>query len=131
MKNKTALLYGVLLLPLVVKCDFPKPKGDPIAAVQGLITRLLGKQHVSSFVYEVIEDASNSHDVFEFDSSDGKPLLRGNNGVAFGSALNHYLKYYCNCSVSWGRDGTGDQLNLPSKLPLPDRLRMVSPVLYR
>ena len=27
------------------------------------------------------------------------------------------MKYYCKSSLSWGEDGTGDNLNIPSPLP--------------
>ena len=113
----------------------PAPKGDPLTSVQGLVERILGKEWVDKFLFEVIPD-SNGYDVFEIDGVNAtnidKPVLRGNNGVALASALNYYLKYYCSCSISWGRNGTGDQLKLPTPLPLPDKLvRVVSPNKYR
>ena len=110
-----------------------KPLGDPITAIEGLVTRILGKEYVAMFEFEVISDAGG-YDVFEIDADTQaeKPILRGNNGVSLASALNFYLKYSCNCSISWGRDGTGDQLRLPQPLPLPGNpLRVVSPVKYR
>ena len=111
----------------------PMPKGDPIPAIQGLISRILGPSYVDKFVYEAISDR-DGYDVFEIDvdAQQRKPVLRGNNGVAFASAFNYYLKYFCNCSISWGRNGTGDQLRLPSPLPLPqEEIRMVFPNKYR
>ena len=118
-----------------VALGFPaKPVGDPLAAIQGLVGRVLGLEYVSQFQFEVI-DQMNGYDVFEVDvPSQGstKPVLRGNDGVALASALNAYLKYYCNCSVTWGRNGTGDQLHLPKPLPLPkEKSQYVSPVKYR
>lgn len=130
MEGKAVLF---ILLPVIVSGSFPTPKsGDPITAVEGLVTRLLGEKYVSEFIFQVI-DSSNGYDAFELDhdAKEEKPILRGNNGVALASALNHYLKYFCNCSVSWGRDGTGDQLKLPSVLPLPEPMRKESPVLFR
>ena len=95
-------------------------RGDPISAVQGLVYRLLGKDYVNRFQYQVIPQ-DQGRDVFEVDTSvvNGKPypVLRGNNGVSIASALNHYLKYQCYCSVTWGNDGSGDQLHLPEPLP--------------
>ena len=131
MMNLLALFCVVVLSPLAVSGLVPRQKGDSVAAVQGVISRVLGEGYVKAFIYEEIEATSDGKDVFELGVSGNKPLLRGNNGVAMSSALNHYLKYYCNCSVSWGREGTGDQLNLPSSLPLPDKKRVESPVLYR
>ena len=108
------------------------PVGEPIPAIQGLVSRILGEEFVSMFEYDVIPSVDGK-DVFELDTNatDNKPVLRGNNGVALASALNFYLKYNCNCSISWGRNRTGDQLNLPLPLPLPIFTRMVSPVKYR
>ena len=28
-----------------------------------------------------------------------------------------YLKYYCNTTLSWGEDGTGDHISIPDMLP--------------
>ena len=123
----------ILLCALIgAAAPFPHPVGDPLPAIQGLVSRIVGESYVDEFEYEVISD-EGGYDVFEVDgdSQSGKPVLRGNNGVSLGSALNFYLKSV-NCSISWGRDGTGDQLNLPHRLPLPaTKLRMVSPVKYR
>lgn len=33
------------------------------------------------------------------------------------SFMVRYMKYYCNSTLSWGEDGTGDHINVP--LPLP------------
>lgn len=61
-----------------------------------------------------------------------KVVLRGNTGVAMASALNYYLKYFCFASVTWGVNGTGDQLALPSPLPVvPSKMRTVFPNKYR
>ena len=132
-----AVLSRVLLILLFfAACNGLKmPVGTPISSIEGLVSRILGKEYVSQFEYEVIPpDPASGHDVFVIDVNPTlrKPVLRGNNGVALASALNFYLKYNCNCSISWGRDGTGDQLNLPQPLPLPSTTtNMVSPVKYR
>ena len=131
------VLCGTLFLQLYqapTVDGFPQTTvGDPITAIEGVVSRVLGQRYVSLFQYEVIPQ-ENGYDVFEIDASldTGKPVLRGNNGVSLASALNMYLKYMCNCSISWGRNGTGDQLNLPVKLPLPiQNIRNVSPQKYR
>jgi alpha-N-acetylglucosaminidase len=36
--------------------------------------------------------------------------VRGSSGVALASGVYWYLKYYCNASVTWGENGTGDNL---------------------
>lgn len=103
---------------------------DPVGAAEGLIGRLLGAAYVGAFALEVIPSA-DGRDVFELAASgDGRPLLRGNSGVSLASALNFYLKYSVNASVSWGRGGSGNQLRSvpgPGSLPAPAPLRVVSP----
>ena len=115
---------------------FPdKPPGDSIAAIRGLVSRILGEEYANNFLYEVLSSQDyNGSDVFEVDGDPmyKLPVLRGNNGVALASAFNFYLKYWCNCSVSWGRNGTGDQLNLPDPFPVPDRMeRKIFPNRFR
>ena len=123
----------VVLSFVAISSCLEMPVGTPVPAIQGLVSRILGERYVSQFQYEVIPASADGKDVFELDSNATarKPVLRGNNGVSLASALNFYLKYSCNCSISWGRNGTGDQLNLPVPLPLPSHMRTVSPVKYR
>ena len=111
----------LVLFASSVEASPSMPKGDPLISVQGLISRILGQNYVDKFTYEVIDD-QDGWDIFEvdIDTINNKPVLRGNNGVALASAFNYYLKYYCNCSISWGRNGSGDQLRMPSVLPLPE-----------
>ena len=106
---------------------------DPVVSIKGLVSRVIGNEYVDKFSFEVIGE-QGSQDVFEIDTDlqMNRPAIRGNNGVSLASGFNWYLKYFCNCSVSWGRNGSGDQLHLPSVLPLPDKLmRMSSPHKYR
>ena len=135
MAAPSAFLVFLLSLCAIRVHGLPQaPEGDPITAVQGLVERVLGKGAVTKFEFEVIaaDHDSSGRDVFEIDFNGTKPVLRGNTGVAIASGLNHYLKYWCNCSVTWGRNGTGDQVRLPSPLPLPKgTVRIVSPVKYR
>lgn len=132
MEARTFVFLSLFLLFGLAR-SYPEPVGDPIPAIQGLVSRILGESYVDKFDYEVIS-SSDGKDAFEIDANplDKKPILRGNNGVSLASALNFYLKYSCNCSISWGINGTGDQLKLPSPLPLPaNTQRMVSPNKYR
>ena len=67
-------------------------------------------------------------DVFEIESINNRITLRGNNGVSIASALNHYLKYYCNSDITW----LGTNLNIPNPLPnVPTKLHITSPYKYR
>lgn len=36
--------------------------------------------------------------------------MRGTSGVALASGVYWYLKYFCNTSVTWGENGSGDNL---------------------
>jgi len=67
-------------------------------------------------------------DVFEIDKRGDKIVLRGNTGVAIGSALYYYLTEYCHCQVTWN----GTNLHLPASLPQPaSKIRKTSPYDYR
>jgi alpha-N-acetylglucosaminidase len=78
--------------------------GDPIGSVTALVGRLLGPAYTSSFAFSVIPaDNATGHDVFELDYSAGKPVIRGNTGVALASGFHWYLKYTLNASISWVR----------------------------
>ena len=98
-----------------------------VSAAQNLIHRWLPKQ-ARQFVAEQIA-SDDGRDVFEIESRDNKIILRGNNGVSIASALNRYLKEFCQCDISWD---CGDQLALPKKLPaVPEKIRIVSPHKFR
>lgn len=86
----------------------------PERAAYELIGRIT-PSHQNQFRTEYIERATSGNDVFEIDARDGKVVIRGNNAVAISTGYNWYLKYHCKANVSW----FGDQLNLPSDLPLP------------
>eukprot|EP01124_Arcella_intermedia_P007631 TRINITY_DN14704_c0_g1_i1.p1 TRINITY_DN14704_c0_g1~~TRINITY_DN14704_c0_g1_i1.p1 ORF type:complete len:811 (-),score=189.15 TRINITY_DN14704_c0_g1_i1:54-2486(-) len=110
----------------------PPPQQDQIDAVKDLIRRLLGSEYVDMFGYTIIQPSKPDYDTFEIESLNNIIQLRGTTGVALASAFHWYLKYYAHCSVSWGVDGTGDNLKLPSPLPqVPTKVAMTSPVKYR
>lgn len=91
-------------------------KNNITQLAQDLVERLLGEK--SKLIHiEVLENSSL--DQFQIDSSGGKgPIIRGNNVVSIASGLNHYLKYFCKCHISW----CGNQLDLPSPLPEPTQV---------
>lgn len=68
--------------------------------------------------------AEEGKDVFELSVRNGKVVLAGNNGVSVASALNYYLKNYCNFELTWNGPGCG----LPERFPLEvEPVRKVSP----
>lgn len=93
--------------------------------VQGILTRWL-PAHAQHFTLEPLA-ADDGLDAFEIESVGDKVVLRGSTGVAQASALNWYLKYFCNCHISW--DST--QLSLPDPLPHAPKTRMSTPYRYR
>ncbi|XP_061562460.1 alpha-N-acetylglucosaminidase isoform X1 [Phycodurus eques] len=84
------------------------------AAVAELLRRLLGTR---SAEFVVVVDGSlsdDSLDVCELRSTkNNKIVATGNTGVSVASGIYNYLKYFCNCHVSW----SGDQVALPRPLP--------------
>lgn len=93
--------------------------------VRGILERwLLDYAHHFSLEFLASDDGL---DVFEIESVGEKVVLRGSTGVAQASALNWYLKYSCNCHISWD----SVQLALPDPLPHVSRVRMTTPYRYR
>ena len=119
----TALLFFLSVISAAAATVAP-PQPDPVAAASALLTRLLGPSALPLFRLEAIPaDPATGLDVFEADSDGPLVVLRGNTGVALSTALNNYLKYSLNASVSWGRNFTGVLVTLPPVLPLPQRER--------
>jgi alpha-N-acetylglucosaminidase len=104
----------------VVKSDFDK------RPVYDLIKRILPKDY-KYFVVEYIKKEENK-DTYEIESKSGKIYLRGNDGIAAASALNHYLKNYAHCGINWNVS----KIVLQHPLPLiPQKIRKISPYQYR
>ncbi|XP_038160453.1 alpha-N-acetylglucosaminidase [Cyprinodon tularosa] len=130
------LLVAPALFPAVLcrfsTLDHLKPKASEATqarAVTGLLRRLLGNRS-TEFLLSVNRSLSNnSLDVCELSSArDGRIVASGSSGVALASGIYNYLKYFCNCQVSW----SGKQLELPSPLPqLSGVLRISSPHRFR
>ena len=107
MKGKTGLMSCILAAALVAQAASAQATAEQSA--RDLVGRLLPG---GAFLVETIP-ADGGRDVFEIESSGDKIVLRGNNGVSVGSALNWYLKYYCQCQYSLN----SQQLRLPKPLP--------------
>jgi alpha-N-acetylglucosaminidase len=87
-----------------------------LAAAQSLIQRIV-PERAEQFTPQWIPP-ENGCDVFEVESRNGKIVLRGNHVVSIASALNHYLKHFCQREVSWWRRDTSA---LPNQLPTASR----------
>jgi alpha-N-acetylglucosaminidase len=99
----------------------------------------LNKEAVHAFIQRIVKEKSvlfiaeyipqqDGKDVFEIESKKGKIVLRGSNGVSIASALNYYLRNYCNCLITWN----GVNMNLPAKLPVvKQKINRATPYQYR
>jgi alpha-N-acetylglucosaminidase len=95
---------------------------NDVTPVRELISRIL-PQHQNDFSLEMLSGQDNK-DFFELDYVDGKVILRGNNNISLCVALNYYLKYYCNVSISWYAN---DAPEILEKLPaVPNKIRRVA-----
>ena len=112
-------------LTMIQECK--KQKETFKQAAEKLIRRRLPEKHSKNFIVEIINKVNNV-DVFEIESSNGKIILRGTDGVAVASALNWYLKYYCNVSFS----AVHENMKMPEKLPmLREKIRKTTTLKYR
>ena len=119
---RLVLIASFVLSSFIALCN---PWEDK-AAIEDFVRRIV-KEKNSSFIVEQIP-ADNGQDVFELESKNGEIILRGNNGVSIGSALNHYLREYCHCLITWN----GVNMALPEILPIvKEKIRKTSPYKYR
>ena len=117
MKGITGLIVWLLAAAFVAQ--EAKAQATAEQAARELVQRVTPG---NKFRVEIIP-ADQGRDVFEIESSGDKIVLRGNNGVAVGSALNWYLKYYCQCHYSL----KSQQMRLPEPLPqVQSKVRRVS-----
>ncbi|XP_064779770.1 alpha-N-acetylglucosaminidase [Oncorhynchus masou masou] len=119
-------IYSIALLVVVsnlsAHCEFQtlahlKPQANDKTqgrAVVELLRRLLGNRS-REFIVSVNRTLSNDNlEVCELRSAkNNKIIATGSTGVAVASGIYNYLKYFCNCHVSW----SGNQLNIPRPLP--------------
>ncbi|TNN49603.1 Alpha-N-acetylglucosaminidase [Liparis tanakae] len=120
--SRVPVLVVVFCVFVTVSCKFPtldhlKPTASDKAqgrAAAELLKRLLGTRS-TEFIVSVNRSLSNdSLDVCELRSTrNNKVVATGSTGVAVASGIYNYLKYFCNCHVSW----SGDQLDVPRPLP--------------
>lgn len=100
--------------------------GAPRSPEQELVTRLLPQYEAQVRVESI--PPNESRDSFELETRDGKLVIRGSNGVAVASGLNHYLERFGNGHLSWG----GDRIDLGETLaPVEGVVRRTSSHEYR
>lgn len=84
---------------------------DTISEVQGIVARNLGEEYKDWFTFSVGEEKEYDYFLLE-NASDGKIHITGNDGVSLATGLNHYLKYYCNVSITQ----VGNQVDMPNSI---------------
>lgn len=85
---------------------------DTIDEVKGIVSRNLGAAYVDWFEFSLGE--AGDYDYFELeDAADGKVRITGNDGVSMAVGLNHYLKYFCQVSITQ----VGNQVKMPETAP--------------
>ncbi len=97
-------------------------------ATEELVVRVVGERYAKAFDVVVTGEQQEGRDYFAVEGRNGRIVLEGNDGVSAASALNHYLKTFCGCQITW----CGTNLDLPEKLPVPEsRTVCTTPYKYR
>jgi alpha-N-acetylglucosaminidase len=86
------------------------------APARDALRRLVGPRYAGQVGLSAIPDA-DGRDVFRVGSNGGRLLVEGSSTSALLMGFNWYLKHVAEADISW----TGDQLDLPPRLPLPRR----------
>lgn len=93
------------------------PSEEQEAAAYGVIERTIGEDRASDFNVHIDFTLPPNHFRLFKDNTSNSITITASTGVAACKAFYHYLKYFCNCHISW----EGDQLQtLPLVLPEVD-----------
>jgi len=121
------LLPVLVLAVLSVRGGAAAVPADPLPAARALVARILPAQAAQIDV-ELLPRGADGLDVFEVETRGGRLVLRGQNGVTIGAALQWYLRNVAHAQLSWD----GDNLALPAVLPpVPEKVRISSPYRHR
>lgn len=99
----TALL--TVLLPF-----WATAQHNDVREAEQLVKRLI-PEFAAQFEFKQVPSGT---DTYSLESSNGKIIISGNNANAMATGLNHYLKRYCNTTVSWYADVP---VEMPEVLP--------------
>lgn len=90
-----------------------------LKAASELIERWLPCEQASQFTLQILSPSEDGKETFEISEGTGDDIIiAGTNTSALLTGFNWYLKYVANANISLN----GDQLNLPDKLPMPERV---------
>ena len=107
MKYLSALLLSILTIAACSKSEIMT--ADEKAASE-LAERIV-PEYASNLKFIQTQD---SLDVFELSQEGSKVVIKGNNANSMAMGLNHYLKNYCDVSISWH---VFDPIEYPSVMP--------------
>lgn len=115
MNFKLIYKFFIVLFLSLTACTNQTKDESPM----GQMCRRLFPQHADSFTF-VRQPDSTGVDRFSIESVDGKIVVTGNNNNSLAVGLNHYLKNFCNASVSWY---AADSVIMPDVLPvIPEKI---------
>lgn len=106
MTKKLIILALAMLMPVISLA-----KSKDIIEAESLTERIL-PEHAKYFEYKQLASEKDSYTI---ESSHGKIIISGNNANSMAVGLNHYLKRYCNTTVSWYADVN---VEMPENLPV-------------
>lgn len=114
-KMMLALALAVIAFGIVNRKHYSE---DPqIAAVQHLAERVTG-EYPRDFDFRIAPVPADStraaEDWFRLESEGSKIVITANNANSLAVGLNHYYKYWCNCTVGWFKN---EKIKLPGRLP--------------
>lgn len=105
----TKKLFFIALLTVLLPFWATAQHNDVREAEQ-LVKRLI-PEFAAQFEFKQVPSKT---DTYSLESSNGKIIISGNNANAMATGLNHYLKRYCNTTVSWYADVP---VEMPEVLP--------------
>ena len=105
----TKKLFFIALLTVLLPFWATAQHNDVREAEQ-LVKRLI-PEFAAQFEFKQVPSVT---DTYSLESSNGKIIMSGNNANAMATGLNHYLKRYCNTTVSWYADVP---VEMPEVLP--------------
>ena len=106
----------------------PITEEETLAEVRGVLGRVIGDAYQDWFDFVLEENTQSDHDYYEISNHDGKIQIKGNKGLSLTTGLNHYLKYYCNVSISQQTK----QVDMPEEIvPVEETIRKETPYQIR
>ena len=102
------IAISVWILQACNLCCGPTPDERAAAGLAGRIV----PQYAGDIVFCQTED---SLAVFELSTEQGRLVIRGNNANSMATGLNHYLKNFCDVTVSWYAT---DRVQCPDEMPV-------------